>query len=399
MTNKLLELRSALNARHIERGDEVEIALAALLCKYHVVLIGPPGTGKSMLAVDLAHSISGGRTFQYLMTKFTTPEEIYGPWNLQALQEGRYERIITGRLPDAEFGFLDEFFKANSAIQNTMLTLMNERKFDHGQGRMDVPITSIFAASNEMPDGEELWALFDRFHFRKIVDYIKEPSHFMQLLTSTFDPIEAILTFEELRGYQTEVEAIHVSDQSYEVLHNVRADLDMEGIIVSDRRYRQAIRVLQSQAFMDDRDAVDDADFSLLQHMLWTNPVERQTVARKVLQHTNPLELAAQEILDQVESIAAEFKSALLDAEQKGASAQQVLNKQGIEWFSKCKKLGGDVSKLAKQAEKTHVGGGAKNRIDQARNRLAQVAREVAMKTMGVDMMEVRDTVNDLSAP
>lgn len=389
-TTKLVELKTALNSRHIERHDEIEIALSAILCQYHVVLIGPPGTAKSMLADDLTTAIDGARSFKYLMTKFTTPEEIYGPWNLKKLQEGVYERILTGRLAESDIAFLDEFFKANSAIQNTMLTVMNERTFDNGTGRNPVPLTTVFAASNEMPDGEELWALFDRFHFRKIVDYIKEPTNFMRMLQSDFDEDIPQLTFAELQAFQSEVKDINVPDNSLETLHNIRADLDVEGVIVSDRRYRQSIRVLQSQALLAGRDSVDDADFSLLQHMLWTNPVERQNVARKVLQHTNPLELAAQEIIDQVDSIAGELNAAILDARQKGADAQQVLVKQGIEWFSKCKTLGTEVTKLDQKAKKSQLSGGAVARVEQARARVMQVAREIGRQCMGIDTMDMK---------
>ena len=387
---KFTELKTALTTRHIERYDEIDIALNALLSRYHVVLIGPPGTAKSMLSADLTSVFEGAQHFTYLLTKFTTPEEIYGPWDLKALSDGKYTRIVKGSMVDSHIVFLDEFFKANSAIQNTMLTVMNERVFDNGGERIDVPLMTVFAASNEMPEGEELWALFDRFHFRKVVDYIKEPTNFMRMLQSP-DTVELpSITFQELEDAQAVVDQVSVPDSVLETLHDIRADLDMEGIVVSDRRYKQAIKVLKAQAFLDSRDVVDDADFSILQHMLWTNPVERQNVARTVLRHTNPLELAAQEIVDQADSIAGELSAALLDVKQKGGNAEQLLTKQGIEWFTKCKNLGNQVSQLKAKAQKQGITGGALARIEQAQDRVLRVAREVGRQTIGLDTMEMK---------
>lgn len=172
------DLRSAL----LERDEAIRAALVAVLSRQHVVLLGPPGTGKSMLVNELASRIGGGlSTFTLLLTRFTTPEELFGPISVAGLKEDEYRRLTAGKLPEANLAFLDEIFKANSAVLNALLTLLNERQFDNGPTRLTCPLLTCFGASNEMPQGDDLGALWDRFALRLIVDYIGD-SAFGKLL-------------------------------------------------------------------------------------------------------------------------------------------------------------------------------------------------------------------------
>jgi hypothetical protein len=126
---------------------------------------GSPGTAKSALVRAIAQAF-GGSYFERLLTKFSTPEELFGPISLKALEQDRYERVTAGKLPEAEFAFVDEVFKANSAILNSLLTAMNERLFHNDGAPAQMPLVSLFGASNELPEGKELEALFDRFRDR-----------------------------------------------------------------------------------------------------------------------------------------------------------------------------------------------------------------------------------------
>jgi MoxR-like ATPase len=169
---KFETLRAALAAALIERDEEVQLLLLGLLAGEHVLLVGPPGTGKSLLCSALTSAVGGARKFETLLTKFSTPEELFGPVSVQALKADRYERLTAGYLPEAHFAFVDEVWKASSAILNTLLTLMQERRFDNGGRRVDCPLRLMVAASNEWPVGdgyESLGAAFDRFLIRKLV--------------------------------------------------------------------------------------------------------------------------------------------------------------------------------------------------------------------------------------
>src|SRR5699024_10820526 len=152
---KLMEIKNALNGKFFEREKEVEALLVALLSQQHMLLIGPAGTAKSQLATELANIISESNYFQWLLTRFTTPEELFGPLNLKELEQGVYKRNTANKLPEAEISFLDEIFKSNSAILNSLLTLINERLFYNNGSPEETPIMTIVGASNEYPEEDE----------------------------------------------------------------------------------------------------------------------------------------------------------------------------------------------------------------------------------------------------
>src|SRR5580765_2988672 len=193
----LARIREELNHNFQERAELIDGALCALLSGSHVLIIGPPGTAKSMLSDELCRRIEGANYFQWLLTKFSTPEEIFGAVSLKALEQDDYRRVTSRKLPEAHIAFLDEIFKANSSILNAILTLINERLFHNGKEVGSVPLLTLFGASNELPEEEELTALYDRFLVRFVVGYITEDYHFLRMLESQKSPQRTILTLTE----------------------------------------------------------------------------------------------------------------------------------------------------------------------------------------------------------
>src|SRR5580692_669862 len=181
LPTRLTQLAHGLEQRFLGKDEVIRLLLAAAVAGEHAVLIGPPGTAKSALIRTFAR-LMHARYFEYLLTRFTEPNEIFGPVDIAAFREGRYERRTEGMLPDAEIVFLDEVFKSNSAILNALLTLLNERRYTSGGKVMKSPLLSAFGASNEVPTDETLGAVFDRFLLRIRSDNL-DAYHFQDLLS------------------------------------------------------------------------------------------------------------------------------------------------------------------------------------------------------------------------
>jgi len=245
MTNLILQkvdaIRTYLNTIWQEREAEVEGLITALVARQHVLMIGPPGTGKTFVTLALSKLIDGFSYFSWLMTKFTTPEELFGPYDLMKLQQGAYERITAGKLPTANVAYLDELWKANSAILNSLLTLINERLFYNGTRIETCPLATLIGSSNEYPQ-EELQAAFDRFMLRFETRYIRDDANFAQMLFGNTMTPPAPLQFNELEVLQKAVETVVMDQSVVDALIAIKRDLEQEGIVISDRRWFQCAR-------------------------------------------------------------------------------------------------------------------------------------------------------------
>lgn len=279
LRSRFTALGDGLRARFIERDDLVDAALAALVAGQHLLIIGPPGTAKSQLASALCAAIEGARGFDWLLTRFTTPEELFGPVSLAALEQDRYERLTAGKLPEAHVVFLDEVFKASSAILNALLTVLEERKFHNGPRAVDVPLVTLVGASNELPEEEALHALYDRFLLRVVVDYIEQDFRFMQLLTMGEPAPLPTVTLDELQTARRAAATVGLDGQLLRDLPTLRTRLKERGVVLSDRRWRKGLAVLRASAWLAGRSMAGEHDLPILRHVLWNDPDEREDVA------------------------------------------------------------------------------------------------------------------------
>jgi len=285
----------------VERGEDARLVVLAMIANEHILLLGKPGTGKSILGLRLA-KLCDGTFFQRLLTRFTTPEELFGPLSLKSLENDEYRRVTSGFLPTADIAFLDEIFKANSAILNTLLTILNERKFDNGGSRESCPMRCVVGASNELPDSEELIALYDRFLIRKEV--IKVSDQGVLELLSMSNPGESSCISDSDQGcdiplvgdldgiiesLSLAVESIVMDDDACELMRDMRSSLlESHDIEISDRRLVKAARLLKISAASDGRKKVDTVDFLLLQHCFWNEPSQRAAIREWLWDNLTP---------------------------------------------------------------------------------------------------------------
>lgn len=331
LREKFATARKELSAALIEREDEIDLVLTALLAGEHVLLVGPPGCGKSLL-LDSLLSWTGGTKFSILFTKFSVPEEVFGPVSLGALKEDRYVRVTTGKLPEADFAFLDEVMKASSAILNTLLKILNERVYDAGDGVVrKVPLKLCVAAANEWPSpdtGKELAAITDRFLLRKAVSPIRSRAGRERLLwTADHTPkLSGTISPAEVGEARESAAMLPWSAEAREALDAVLAELAREGVRPGDRRQFKTVGAVRAFAFLSGADEVRPEHLEVAQHCLWDSPEEQpQKVAQVIAKIANPTGMRVTQLLLEVESVlAATDVRNLADAAKAAAKLAEI---------------------------------------------------------------------------
>lgn len=318
--NKISNLITAISSGLFEREHIVANVLLAVIAGQSVFLYGVPGTAKSLIARRISLAFKDAKHFEYLMQRFSTPDEVFGPVDIKELKEGRYVRKIEGYLPSANFAFLDEIFKSSPAILNTLLTIINEKIFRNDGKDVKVPLHALIAASNETPaQGSGLEALYDRLNMRLLVEPLKEWDNFKNLIEGKFEEANVSddekITLDELNLITNGAKAVKFSPQSLEIIKEIRENIEklnvkndqddssdpyqqsrqetsdeqilqenQSQIYVSDRRWKNLAHILKTSAFLNDRSEVLPADVLLLANCLWSEKEQIEAIKNIVTQ-------------------------------------------------------------------------------------------------------------------
>ena len=299
---RIIQLLEQLNERVYEKEHIIALSLLSAIAGESIFLLGPPGVAKSMVARRLKLAFRGASAFEYLMSRFSTPDEIFGPVSISKLKdEDTYERMVEGYLPTADVVFLDEIWKAGPAIQNALLTVLNERIYRNGLFSIQVPLKGLIAASNELPAIDQgLEALWDRFLVRLLVNGVEDMGEFDRMISSTDESEPWVddaltITSDEYVEWMKEISLVKIHYSIFEVIHILKDRIELfnqriqnEGsslatLYVSDRRWKKLIKLLRTSAYLNGRDSIHLSDCLLISHCLW-NDVEQMDVVNEMVQ-------------------------------------------------------------------------------------------------------------------
>lgn len=355
-------LIQALMVQFPERQEAITALVTAVVAEEHAVIYGKPGTGKSLLVRTLAKCL-GRSFFEYLMTRTTEPGEVFGPVDVNAFRLGKYARVTTGKLSECEIAFLDEIFKSNSAILNAFLTILNEKTYDSGSGPKPVPLMSCIGASNELPEGEELAALYDRFLVRLEVHYISDDDAFSRMLLSGGVQVPSIKV--DIKAEQAAAKRVTISPDTITAIKNLRNACKKAGIDVSDRRWVKCMNLIKAYAHVEGRTVTAPDDLEILESVLWHKPSDKVLTSKTIQSVVSPSGAVAVEMLDAARDLLGNLSESA-DMKAIGSAVK-------------------DIGEIAKRLETLPKG----RRVDSALAEVKTIKNTIArrgMKAAGLDL-------------
>lgn len=352
--NKLLDIKKEMNIMFMEREDLVDIMLNALVSNTNVLMLGDPGTAKSKFTQEICSRITGGNYFQWMLNKTSDPSEILGPFSIKEMENDKFARITEGKLPEANIAFLDEIYKCNSPVLNTLLTIMNEHIFYNDGKPIDVPLLTLVGASNEPPEDDSLAALHDRFIQRINLEYVKDTgnrksmhrNYILERSGATINAAKTKISVAEIQLLQEASRKVKVDNTIITQFISLINELARQNIHISDRRQNECFKILQSSAVLHKRNVVALDDFNALIYVLWQKEEDIDIIRTKISGIAKPLDNKFDTIKNQFQEIKNRIDSSTNSKDKMQATIE---SKKGIE------KIVTNLSKLVIQAQQMGI--------------------------------------------
>jgi MoxR-like ATPase len=371
----LRKIECEMNEFFVERATVIHGLILSTLSKTNILLLGTPGTAKSLIINRWNQHIVDSVVFTWLLTRFTTPEEIFGPFSMKGLKEDKFIRTTTGKLPEAHIAFLDENFKASSGLLNSLLAAMNERIFYNGDKVEKIPLFTLAGASNEVPEREDrLDAIYDRYLLKYNITSIREDSNFAKMLQSELTVPKTTITVDDIYAAQKQTSLVTVDEEIIKQVLCVRTALHDQAIMISDRAFRLMIDVVKAEAWLRGSSAVEVDDLEILQHSCWQDPDTIKKVQLLILDVIAPERHKIQELFNDSLDIINEFWK---------TTKTQKKSDQVIEVGGKIKVAKQTISKYRDELKKK---GKPTKEIEDMEHILDTKQREIYTKTLGVDL-------------
>lgn len=380
---KFLDVEKDINSHVYERQDAVRGLILATLSGTNVLLLGPAGVAKSYLVRLWNQRITNSVYFEWLLNKFSSPEELFGPISFKSIKEDHYRRNTEGKLPEANTAFIDEIFKANSSILNAMLPVLNERIFYNGHIPTKLDLYTVAGCSNEIPDADDnLDAFYDRFLLKYHVVYISEDGNFLNMIGNELPEIpKATISKEDILQAQSEVAEISFPDEMQQIYIKLRKNLRGESFHVSDRTYKISVRLLKAQAWLNGRKQVDTEDFEVLKHAIWTDPNTRKTAQRLILELIAPEKNRVYELLEMCKEHYAKVYEKKTPKER---------NNEAMDAMHNFKEASNEIEKLKKQMS---LRGSAIDEIEQIERTIEAMKTTILVEQLGAKTLSAKSLI------
>ena len=348
---KMSQIFVEMNNLFVERDELIKLMELAIVTGTNLLMLGPPGTAKSAITYELCGRIENANYFQWMLNKTSDPSEILGPFSVKEMENDKFMRITTGKLPEAHIAFMDEVFKSNAPTLNALLTIMNEHIFYNDGKPVEVPLISMFGAPNEPPEDESLDAMYDRFIFRMNVQYIHDAANKKRMHSNYVDNRAGLLnlvnkttiTLAEVQALQAAAKAVKVPKDIINKFIRLISDLDRQAVHISDRRQNECFKVMQGSAVLAGRNSVTLDDFKSLVYVLWEKEEHIPLIESSILKMVNPYDDRFKELKENFNQVKTDIES-ITDSSQK--------SKKAIESKGVIEKIASKTNKLINEATK-----------------------------------------------